>query len=282
MAKPSSHRDAVSIVIPIFNASERLDAVLPAWADLFARYGREFEILAVNDGCTDGTGATLDRLAARVKSMRVLRHEKRMGFGACLRTALAQARHPLLFYTGLDYPYTPSDIRPMLDRIEVRDLVIGRQPDLISGCRTGRRAPLAIRFCGRAWRLFWRIVAGMELHPSPTWLGWREWLTGGLLGWVFGVPLADVNSAFKLYRTAFLRRVPIQSNGDFVHVELVAKATFLTSIMDEIALTPKPDPIPRTSWYGLWTVLTNAEFTVPPTVNSDSVAPAVPPPVPIS
>jgi hypothetical protein len=30
------------------------------------------------------------------------------------------------------------------------------------------------------------------------------------------VPLADVNSLFKLYRTAFLKRFPIQSDGDFV------------------------------------------------------------------
>ena len=58
------------------------------------------------------------------------------------------------------------------------------------------------------------------------------------------VPLVDVNSAFKLYRTAFLKRFPIQSDGDFVHTELVAKATFLTSIMDEIPLTPKDDLVP--------------------------------------
>jgi hypothetical protein len=61
---------------------------------------------------------------------------------------------------------------------------------------------------------------------------------------VYGVPLADVNSCFKLFRTDFLKRFPIQSDGDFVHTELVAKATFLTSIMDEVPLTPRPDPIP--------------------------------------
>ena len=48
----------------------------------------------------------------------------------------------------------------------------------------------------------------------------------------------------RLFRTSFLTRFPIQSNGDFVHTELAAKATFLTSIVDECPLTPKPDPIP--------------------------------------
>jgi hypothetical protein len=53
-----------------------------------------------------------------------------------------------------------------------------------------------------------------------------------------------VNSAFKLWRVSFLKRFPIQSDGDFVHTELVAKATFLTSIMDEVPLTSKPAPLP--------------------------------------
>ena len=43
-------------------------------------------------GSTDATAATLDKLAARVPRLRVLTHEARRGFGACLRTAAAPAR----------------------------------------------------------------------------------------------------------------------------------------------------------------------------------------------
>jgi hypothetical protein len=98
---------------------------------------------------------------------------------------------------------------------------------------------------------------------------------------VFGVPLADVNSAFKLYRTAFLKRVPIQSDGDFVHAELVAKATFLTCIMDELPLTPKPDPAPRSVWTGMWRVFYDAEFVrreESPKPAEPEVTPAAPEP----
>ena len=97
---------------------------------------------------------------------------------------------------------------------------------------------------GRAWRLFWRLFAGIPAHDPLPWHGWPSYRYRVLTRWVYGVPLADVNSCFKLYRTAFLKRVPIQSDGDFVHTELVAKATFLTSIMDEVPLTPKPDALP--------------------------------------
>jgi glycosyltransferase involved in cell wall biosynthesis len=260
MAKSSPPRDPVTVVIPVHNAADRLEKFVPPWAELLGRYGRDFEILVVDDGSTDTTAAVLETLAGRIKSLRVLRHDTRRGFGACLRAAVGEARHLLLFYTSPDYPYTPSDVRPLLDRIEVRDEIFGRQPDLISGCRMGRPAPFVVKWVGRGWRLFWRIVAGMQVQPAPTWLGWREYVYGLFVKWVFGVPLADVNSAFKLYRTAFLRRVPIQSDGDFVHAELVAKATFLTSIMDEVPLTPKPDPTPPPVWSDMWKVFANPEF----------------------
>jgi glycosyltransferase involved in cell wall biosynthesis len=236
MSKPA---DAVTVVIPVHNAADRVDRVA-GWRASLEKGGRPFEILVVDDGSTDGTAAKL----AGIAHARVLKHDTRRGYGACLRTALAEAKHPLFFYTALDYPYTPSDIRRLLERIDLRDEILGKQPDLISGCRTGLRTPALVKWGGRAWRLFWRVFAGMPGQDPPPWHGWPAYRYRLRAKWVYGVPLADVNSCFKLFRTAFLKRFPIQSDGDFVHTELVAKATFLTSIMDEQPLVPKPDPIP--------------------------------------
>lgn len=266
MAKTAAPRDAVSVVIPVHNAADRLEKVVPAWGDALARLGRDYEVVVVDDGSTDATPAVLEKLAAgRVRHLRVLRHDTRRGFGACLKTALATVTHPLLFYTSVDYPYSPSDLGKLLARIEVRDEILGKQPDLISGCRTGRPTPALVKWAGKAWRLLWRVALGLRLEPLPAWPGLRGHLYGSFVGWVFGVPLADVSSAYKLYRTAFLKRVPIQSDGDFVHTELVAKATFLTSIMDEVPLTPAvagEHGVPSV-WREMLAVFTNPEFGTP-------------------
>src|SRR5262245_1526460 len=226
MTKPA---DAVTVVIPVHNVADRLDKIV-GWRVALEKLGRGFELLVVDDASTDSTA---EKLPGREPRARVIRHDTRKGFGACLRTALAEAKHPLFFYTALDYPYTPSDIRTLLDRINLTDEILGKQPDLISGCRTGLPTPAVVKWSGRAWRLFWRLFAGMPINDPAPWHGWPAFRYRTRAKWVYGVPLADVNSCFKLYRTAFLKRFPIQSDGDFVHTELVAKATFLTSIMDE-------------------------------------------------
>ncbi|MCS6865765.1 MAG: glycosyltransferase family 2 protein [Gemmataceae bacterium] len=237
-------RDGLSVVIPAHNAAAALDRVLPAWGAVLPTLQRPFEIIVVDDGSTDTTPAVLGRRLATVPHLRVLQHSTRQGFGACLRTALPEVKYPLLLYAGVDYPYTPTDIRPMLERIELRDEIFGRPPDLISGMRAGRQRPWIVKWLGRVWNLFWRLFAGLPLSEPMPWYGWRSWWNRLWTRWIYGVPLADVNSAFKLWRTAFLRRFPIQSDGDFVHTELVAKATFLTSIMDEMPLSWKADPLP--------------------------------------
>lgn len=262
MAKNAAPRDGVTVVIPAHNAAAELQRVLPAWGAVLTNLNRPFEILVVNDGSTDGTAAALEPLVKRVPGLRVLAHDTRRGFGACLRTALEEARHPLFLYAGVDYPYTPTDIKPMLERIDLRDEILGKQPDLISGARAGQRRPLPVVAVSGAWKLFWRVFAGLPMSDSLPWYGWSEWWYRARVGWVFGVPLADVNSAFKLYRSAFLKRFPIQSDSAFVHTELVAKATFLTSIMDEIPIAPQPHSLPpRESTAADWrAVLRNPQF----------------------
>ena len=240
MTKPL---EAVTVVIPVHDAADALGKILPGWRVVLERTGRAFEVIVVDDGSTEA--AAVERVVPRDPHFRLLRHDTRKGYGACLRTALAEAKHPLFFYTAVDYPYTPKDITKLLDRINLKDELLGKQPDLISGCRTGIPKPALPRVVGGAWALLARVFAGMPIgEPSP-WHGWPAFWYRTRVRWIYAVPLADVNSCFKLFRTDFLHRFPIQSDGDFVHTELVAKATFLTSIMDEVPLTPKPDPVPR-------------------------------------
>lgn len=265
MSKTAPTREGITAVIPVRDAAASVERFVTMWADGLARLGRAYEIIAVNDGSADGTREVLERLAAgRVRHLTVLNHDSPKGFGGCLRTALPQVKQPLLFYTSPDYPYTPNDLPKLLERISIRDAYLNKQPDLISGCRTGRVAPAVFASLGKVWRIACKVLLGLQLEPPPAWLGVRGTLYRCFAKFVFGVPLADVNSKFKLFRTAFLCRFPIQSDSEFVHTELVAKATFLTSIMDEVPLTPTDVPPPPVTFAGdLRRVFSNPDFGNP-------------------
>jgi len=265
------------------DAAANVERFVTMWADGLARLGRDYEIIAVNDGIADGTRDALEKLTnGRVRNLTVMHHDSPKGFGACLRTALPHAKQPLLFYTSPDYPYSPQDLPKLLERIGIRDAILNKQADLISGCRTGRPASAIFSALGKAWRLLCRGLFGLQLEAAPAWLGVRGTLYRWFAKCAFGVPLADVNSKFKLFRTSFLCRFPIQSDSDFVHTELVAKATFLTSIMDEVPLTPaEAVPPPASVWKDFWRVFQSPDFGNPVgPLPSEPTSP--PPPVPLA
>ena len=267
---PTPVPEPVTVVLPVYNAAARIGPAIGIWHDALSKLGREFELIIVDDGSIDPTAEAVGER----RHVRMLRHETRRGFGACLRTALAAAKHPLFAYSSLDYPYTPADLGKLLDRIGETDPGLNRQLDAVNGCRTGRPVPGFWKAIGVSFRLFCRIACGLRLDPLPAWLGFRAHLRSWTTWIILGNPFVDVNSAFKVFRKSVLDRFPIQSDGDFVHAELVAKATFIACIMDELPLTPRPDPVAPSWWTDFGRVLRNAKFHPPAVVTPCPPGPA--------
>ena len=79
---------AVSVLLPVRNAGPYLAASL---ASLWRQTLADFEVLAVDDGSTDGSGEELDAQARREPRLRVL-HQPAAGLPAALNVGLAVAR----------------------------------------------------------------------------------------------------------------------------------------------------------------------------------------------
>ena len=61
-----------------------------------------------------------------------------------------------------------------------------------------------------------------------------------MLRFIFGLRLQDVDCSFKLFRRSIFARIPIQSDGAFVHAEIMAKANFLGCLIGEVAVRYTP------------------------------------------
>jgi glycosyltransferase involved in cell wall biosynthesis len=208
----------LSVLLPAYNQEAGLALVVEGWIAQLDTLNRDYEIIFVDDGSTDRTAEQADALAARFPRVRVLRQTAPQGLGAALRTALAAAQFPLVLFAECTDAYQPADLKPMLEMIDHVHVVCGH----------------------RVWR-------------KPDRLSWKEYRYLWLVRLFFGVRVKDVNCALKLFRRALFARMPIQSNGSFVHAELIAKANFLGGYLGDVAVQfqpgglapPKVHPEPR-------------------------------------
>jgi glycosyltransferase involved in cell wall biosynthesis len=230
--RPPIAAQPLSLLLVAHNAAAHIEAVLANWIGVLGRLNRPYEILVIDDGSTDDTAMLADMLASRHARLRVVHHASRQGFGAALRSGLPGAQYPLLAYTTCDRQYDPADLQRLLDQID--------KVDLVTGYRLWLPVPLPLRWLGRAYRLFVRVVFGIALDPLPCWLGDHGQSKRWLARWVFGVRVHDVECAFRLFRRTIFARIPVQSHGPFAQVEILAKANFLGCWMAEAPVTYRP------------------------------------------
>ncbi len=94
----------VSVIIPTYN---RAGLVQEAVASVLAQTWRDFEVLVVDDGGSDGTDAALAPYASR---LRLLRRESRGGVSAARNTGIEAARGEWLAFLDSDDLWLPEKL----------------------------------------------------------------------------------------------------------------------------------------------------------------------------
>jgi glycosyltransferase involved in cell wall biosynthesis len=180
----------IYICIPSYNEAPTVGLLLWKIRQVMAEFARDYHLLVLDDGSTDGTDELLEPYA-RVLPLSVLRNPQRKGYAASverlIREAVGRATHPkrdvVLIMQG-DFTEAPEDIPTLMKRIE-------GGADVVSA----------------------RIVNEVE-HTSRAY----RWTRRSLL-WLLGrqrlpEPVADPLSGFRAYRVAVLKRALVERNGN--------------------------------------------------------------------
>ena len=151
----------------------------------------DYEIILVNDGSADQTGARADAIAAGNNRVRVVHHAHNMGYGAALQSGIRAAKKKLIFFTDGDGQFDIGEIKLLLPLIE--------QNDIVCGYRLDRKDPLMRKLNGYMWTKLVNLLFGMQIR--------------------------DIDCAFKLFRAEIFQGMKMSSAGALISAEILARAT---------------------------------------------------------
>ena len=185
----SARGHSISVVLPAYNEEQVIANTVFSVLHVLNTWQLDYEILVVNDGSTDRTGEIIEALAlsGAHSRVRLITHATNEGYGASLVSGFEAATKELVFFMDSDGQFDIQDLQEFLPLIDTYDAVIGYRIDRQD-----------------SW-----------MRKLNAW-GWKQ-----LVGLVLGVHVRDVDCAFKLLHSQFLRQHPLETRGAMINAELL-------------------------------------------------------------
>lgn len=190
----TSPTPSFAVVIPAFNEESGIEACVRAVNEVLEGLRNRTEILVVDDGSRDGTPARLASLDVKLERLAVVRHSVNLGYGAGIRTGIAEAHR-----RGFEY-------------VLFMDSDLTNDPGYLAGFAR-RMAEGADVIKGS------RYVTGGGTRGVPIWRSMVSRVGNAVARLLFGLPVRDCTNGFRAVRTDLLASVELQEDGFSVIME---------------------------------------------------------------
>lgn len=220
------HDHSLSIFFPAYNDAPSLPRLIQTAFEVGRDSAPDFEVIVVNDGSQDATGAVLEQLRQQYgERLRVVTHPKNLGYGAALRSGFRAAAKDLVFYTDGDGQYDVAELPKLLARMTP---VTG----FVNGYKLERNDPWHRIFLGK---LYNRMAA-----------------------FLFGIRIRDIDCDYRLIRRHLLEELSIESTSGTICVELVKKLEMSGWGWAEVGVHHYPRRYGRSQFFRLRSLATTA------------------------
>ncbi|CAN5867031.1 N/A [soil metagenome] len=198
----------LSVFFPAYNDEENIGRVAGSAVEVLEGIGSDYEVIIVHDGSPDRTGEVADELARKYPKLRVIHHEKNLGYGAALKTGFTNAQNDYVFYTDGDNQFDVREMRKFIALVEVG------LSDVVVGFRNRKQYTLYRKIVSFTYNLVLQVL--------------------------FDLPYRDVDCAFKLVPRSLIDSIDISSADAFIDAEILIKARQLGYSVTEIGVTHRP------------------------------------------
>jgi glycosyltransferase involved in cell wall biosynthesis len=182
---------SLSVFFPAYNDAPSLPGLIQKTMEVLERRVADYEVIVVNDGSYDQTGAVLEDLRRRYEPrLRVVTHAQNQGYGAALRSGFAAATGEFVFYTDGDGQYDVGELPALLE-------LAGPRTGLVNGYKLERHDPAHRIWIGNVYNFCARLL--------------------------FRIRIRDIDCDYRLIRRALLESVRLTSTSGTICVELVRK-----------------------------------------------------------
>ena len=151
-------RPYLSVVVPIRNESPNIPELHRQLTETLERWGKPYEILAIDDGSTDDSFGKLAAIQAADSRVRVIRFRRNFGQTAAFSAGFAHARGDLIATSDGDLQNDPADIPALVAAVE-------QGADIAAGWRKDRKDPfLTRRLPSMVANWIISFATGVKLH----------------------------------------------------------------------------------------------------------------------
>jgi dolichol-phosphate mannosyltransferase len=155
----------LSIVIPAYNEEDRIGETLRSYVDFFGkRYGKDYEIIVVGDGCTDKTMQIVDEFSKLHGNVLGIPNEK-VGKGGVIREGFARAKGDIVGFVDADDSFDKEGVGGLVEKVgDGLDVAIASK---WSSTKIDKvEEPLGRKLASRVWNLIVRSLFGLKIEDT--------------------------------------------------------------------------------------------------------------------
>jgi len=212
---------SLTIFFPCYNEEENVERAALAAIEAAKLVTDDFEVIVVDDGSKDKTGEIADRLAETYPEIRVIHHPKNKGYGSALQSGYHGAMKDAVFYTDGDLQFDIKEITKLW-------ALLGDY-DVVTGYRIKRMDSFLRKLNSFGWTTLTRLL--------------------------FGLPVRDVNCAFKLFKREVIHDMVLESEGALIDAEVFARVKKAGYKMTEVGVHHYPRQAGEQTGAKPWVIL---------------------------